>query len=344
MHHAFNRDVRAAIEPLLKLKHAALKAANLSRLERARELYERALAAADAALPRDSLAVASSLLKDCLISRLRVASAITAHAPPGSADELAGGMLVASAWHTDAQLLRLSQRSLALLHSRWRAGSLFTLTPEEALFLADEEGGQTAWAAAGALLYIECAADAASLWPALHAPADQELRLHGVRGARQAALEVDARGLLVVGPALSAASLDLRRVTCSQVLNTVHRLELCVSMNRTLDGGVHGLRDGCRLSPAQEAALQQLSQRGSTQYVPPAWEDVSARMQACATADVARHGLRRCALPACDKTEAHPKLFKLCGRCRGAAYCCAEHSVQDWKRHKREDGCTPAAV
>ncbi len=108
MHHAQNRDARATIEPVLKLKHAALKAANLSRLERARELNERTLAAADAALPRDSLAVAS-LLKDCLISRLRVASAIAPNAPPGSAEELAGGMLVAGAWHKDAQLLRLSQ-------------------------------------------------------------------------------------------------------------------------------------------------------------------------------------------------------------------------------------------
>jgi hypothetical protein len=59
-------------------------------------------------------------------------------------------------------------------------------------------------------------------------------------------------------------------------------------------------------------------------------------------ADAARHGLRRCALPACDAQEPHPKLFKLCGRCRGVAYCCAAHSVEDWKRHKREDGCAAA--
>jgi hypothetical protein len=57
---------------------------------------------------------------------------------------------------------------------------------------------------------------------------------------------------------------------------------------------------------------------------------------------LARHGLRRCALPSCDAQEAHPKLFKLCGRCRGAAYCCAQHSKEDWKRHKREDGCAAA--
>ncbi len=70
-------------------------------------------------------------------------------------------------------------------------------------------------------------------------------------------------------------------------------------------------------------------------------DDASQRERAAA--DVARHGLRRCALPFCDAQEAHPKLFKLCGRCRGAAYCCAGHSKEDWKRHKREDGCTAAA-
>jgi hypothetical protein len=63
---------------------------------------------------------------------------------------------------------------------------------------------------------------------------------------------------------------------------------------------------------------------------------------ASAAADAARHGLRRCALPACAVQEPHPKLFKLCGRCHAAAYCCAAHSVEDWKRHKREDGCKAA--
>jgi hypothetical protein len=71
--------------------------------------------------------------------------------------------------------------------------------------------------------------------------------------------------------------------------------------------------------------------------------DASAGQQQAAAADTARHGLRRCALPACDAQEPHPKLFKLCGRCRGAAYCCVAHSKEDWKRHKREGGCKAAA-
>jgi hypothetical protein len=74
-----------------------------------------------------------------------------------------------------------------------------------------------------------------------------------------------------------------------------------------------------------------------------AWEkqltNTTAAFAARAAADVARHGLRSCALPSCNSAEPAPKTYKLCGRCRGAAYCCAAHSKEDWKRHKREDGC-----
>ncbi len=65
----------------------------------------------------------------------------------------------------------------------------------------------------------------------------------------------------------------------------------------------------------------------------------------------ARHGLRcrlRAAIrPAAPgtvrRTEPHLKLYKLCGRCRGVAYCGVAHCAEDWKRHKREDGKPPAA-
>jgi hypothetical protein len=106
------------------------------------------------------------------------------------------------------------------------------------------------------------------------------------------------------------------------------------------------LQAACGLTRVEEAALQQLAPRlGScvARFTPSFTEDMPSFYQAHADADVARHGLRRCALPACGATEAHPKLYKLCGRCRKSAYCCAAHSVEDWKRHKREDGCTAAA-
>ncbi len=69
--------------------------------------------------------------------------------------------------------------------------------------------------------------------------------------------------------------------------------------------------------------------------VNPALEVMRARIRA----DRARFALRRCALPSCSIKEPHPKAFKLCGRCRAAVYCCADHQREDWRRHKREDGC-----
>jgi hypothetical protein len=108
------------------------------------------------------------------------------------------------------------------------------------------------------------------------------------------------------------------------------------------------MRETCGLSAAEETALRQLAERHKTAYqrilqvMPDDMAGFNATQQQTAAADAARHGLRRCALPSCDAQEAHPKLFKLCGRCRGAAYCSAAHSAEDWKRHKREDGCAAA--
>jgi hypothetical protein len=109
------------------------------------------------------------------------------------------------------------------------------------------------------------------------------------------------------------------------------------------------MRAACGLTAAEETALRQLAARQEGAYGLSAEqkrmlnERVNLQSQQAAAADTARHGLRRCALAACNAQEAHPKLFKLCSRCRGAAYCCAEHQTEDWKRHKREDGCKPAA-
>ncbi len=109
------------------------------------------------------------------------------------------------------------------------------------------------------------------------------------------------------------------------------------------------MRATCGLTAAEETALNQLAERHKAeceralQELPQETEACNALQQHAAAADAARHGLRRCALPACGAQEPHPKLFKLCGRCRSAAYCCAQHSKEDWKRHKREDGCKAAA-
>lgn len=88
------------------------------------------------------------------------------------------------------------------------------------------------------------------------------------------------------------------------------------------------------------AVLQQLGVTSSFKSDSSAFfESVAEDAKKAAAADAAKHGLKRCALPDCGAQEAHPKAYKLCGRCRGVGYCCAEHATQDWKRHKKADGC-----
>ncbi len=153
--------------------------------------------------------------------------------------------------------------------------------------------------------------------------------MRGVHGAVRAALDLEACGHLI----------DVSTGTRIALENV-----LTYSLLGPPRGLLQQLRSVCGLTPADENALRQLQQHNDAllQGVM-SLADELASSQARGAEDVARHGLRRCALPACGATEAHPKLFKLCGRCRGTAYCCAAHSVEDWKRHTRKDGCKAAS-
>ena len=54
-------------------------------------------------------------------------------------------------------------------------------------------------------------------------------------------------------------------------------------------------------------------------------------------ADLAKHGLRWCALPSCAKQELHVFDFKQCSRCKAVVYCSAEHAALHWAAtHKTE--------
>jgi hypothetical protein len=164
---------------------------------------------------------------------------------------------------------------------------------------------------------------------------------------------------------------------------TMRQNWLCYVLHTVLDDAswLRRLRSTCGLSQADEAVLRKLYQellQGKDARLEVTKSERVA-LGARATADVARHGLRSCTLPACGATEEYPKTYKLCGRCRGAAYCCYcsvlprcdsccsaassasdrrhpsrspctppssvrfidTHSKEDWKRHKREDGCAP---
>jgi hypothetical protein len=310
-------DAADTVAPLLRLARASKQAFELARFARALELSGRALTAAEATLPGDSLVVAH-LLQSVSHWRIIFTESVMATAQtPGCVDALK------AAWARDEQALPLAQRCLALLHARWRAGSLLSLvTPEEAAFFACLD-----MPCPGVEIYIQCASDAAC-WPALRTSAEVEARVRGVHGALRVALQVQARDRLnYVGSSLGA----LQNLLTYALLGPPH-------------GELQQLRLVCGLTPADESALRRLQQHNiALRQGTVSGADQLASMQARGVEDVARHGLRRCALPACGDTEPHPKAYKLCGRCRGAAYCCAAHSKEDWKRHKREDGCAAAS-
>ena len=60
-----------------------------------------------------------------------------------------------------------------------------------------------------------------------------------------------------------------------------------------------------------------------------------AEFQARKRADIAKHGLRDCALPSCSKTEKTVNEFAGYSGCRTVGYCCLEHQALDWKAHKK---------
>ena len=64
-------------------------------------------------------------------------------------------------------------------------------------------------------------------------------------------------------------------------------------------------------------------------------EQSNAEFEALKRADIAKHGLRDCALPSCSKTEKTVKEFAGCSGCRTVVYCCLEHQALDWRVHKK---------
>ena len=82
-----------------------------------------------------------------------------------------------------------------------------------------------------------------------------------------------------------------------------------------------------------------LRARGSLQGGVAARQAAMAEFDAREAADLAKKGLRRCALPSCGKQETTVLQFRICGHCqRGVHYCCPEHAKQHWPVHKREGG------
>jgi hypothetical protein len=345
------RDAVAAFE-------AGNAAAVLGRYARAVELFERALAAADAdaTLPRDSLLL-SMLLQELVHARMRSVTLPRSSAEvASSALDVTRQLLSAydAAWRTEPRMLALSQRALALLLARFNAGTLFApLTPVERASWYSHLGGEEEedrttqrtlpralpWQRAGC--FFNAARDAAAYWPPLSDPAAEEARLRGVAGAARASLtlfEHDVWG--------SEGQRELGQFSVNTAGLLFTMLMSCLQDETMASGGLLGkLRALNALTRAEEETLRQRVLPAVMQLAAAGIESVEADIEADArraTADVARHGLRACALPGCGATEAQPKAFKVCGRCRRVCYCSAAHQQQDWRRHKRADACAAA--
>ena len=327
---------------LLAALEAGTAAFGLGRMARAVELFERALAAADAdaTLPRDSLFV--PIVLDDLISA-RVNNAKLGVLDGALLDDEAA---YAAAWRSEPRALTLSQCALALLLARFDAGTLFApLTPVErsvfcdaTRFLSTYHPGALPSQRADSRFSVTV--DAVTFWPPLSDPAAEGARVRGVAAAVRAMLTLHAHSVMHEGRRING--LLLSKGTAALVMALLDKVldEVMAS-----GGLLHKLRAINALTREEEATLRQDVLPAVTQMALSLSDAVAADRQARkarAAADLERHGLRACALPDCSATEPQPKAFKVCSRCRRACYCSAAHQQQDWRRHKREDACATA--
>jgi hypothetical protein len=337
------------VTTLLQLKREASKASQLFRTGRRHELLERALAAAQAA---PALRKASTLIVASLVDEMadaRVGDAVFRKQMHASEAELAAtltaGRHVLHIYATESESLK--QQCLDLLHARWRAGKLFVPTADERTFFA-------AWRMPteliGAELYISIAAAVVqTIIPPRRTAAEQEARLRCVYGALCVALELDARGCFGHrGRARGNTTWAQLPGDCVIVHDLGGDGLITNALRADPDGGpLHGLRAVCGLSGAEEAALRALA--AHIESIRDADDNETDSLALLGSLpqyrvdDVARHGLRTCALPECGKTECEPKAFKLCSRCRRVCYCSSAHQHQDWRRHKHDAGGCKAA-
>ena len=84
-----------------------------------------------------------------------------------------------------------------------------------------------------------------------------------------------------------------------------------------------------------DALSSLLRARGTLQTGTAIHEQINAVLYARQCEDIAKHGLRDCALPSCSKTERTDKEFDRCSGCRSVVYCCAEHQGLHWTKHKK---------
>jgi hypothetical protein len=340
------RAALLTVAPLLKLMPSIRAAQDRLAVARALELTLRAVALAEETLPPDSLVAA--------FLRLEASHTLERHGLTvellASSDALVRTQaLEAAAWRDDARLVALSRRNLAALHGRWRAGTLGAASAEEVAFFTVSHTADLH--RLGLHLCLNAAYDALSKWPVA---ARDAAALRDVHGVACMMLEADARGELYDVPAPGTRSADSEELLIDVSALCVQLLKAAGTQTGSRAAALPAplLRE-LRFTHAQTAAFLALLQRMHLEHgvcrepiraTEAGVAEVHAAMAARAAAEAARLGLRCCALPTCGAQEPAPRTYKKCSRCGGAHYCCSEHQVADWKRHKREDGCrAPAA-
>jgi len=312
-------ELAAARERMAPLVECVLKHNAAS--SKGRVTTERAAAAAlvelaDASVPSDSLVLAHALqgLSSSLWKPLVM---------PTSFEDIRASLTV---WRDDDPQLQPSRRCAAILAARCDANTLLVLRPDEEVWMCSDKIGLRSPFYA----LVSCALDAAMYWPPV-------LREPGAQGATFLAAAVRA----LVHANSHDFTMRLTREPTVTIRLGESTTSLCGKLFDILQ--LHDLLPLVRDAVSDEAALHALGASLTARFrSEPLFANPEAQLESHVkrmAALAAAHGLQPCALPECGATEPHPQAYKRCSRCNAAKYCCREHQMADWKRHKR-DGCT----
>ena len=223
-----------------------------------------------------------------------------------------------AAWCDDPEHTMVpSRRAVAVLLTRWRAGTLLNATPDESVwsFLSASAPDHI-----GALKMFDAANHVLSFWPSglRHSAEGHEV----VATALRCMLRVHSTAPVEPADKIFALNqaLVLHMVLVPEWASLVHRT--------------------CSAAERQVLAQLVAPVNDISSTTREAMNEALAHVVRRAAAERERYGLRRCSLPACGAEEPHAKAFQVCQRCKVSCYCCREHHVADWKRHKRAE-CQP---
>ena len=300
------------VECMLKSNAAAGKGRVIAQRTAAAALVE----LADASLPPDSLVLAHALhnLASALETPLEL---------PTSIEDIKESLV---AWRDDDPQLEPSRRCGAILAARCNANTLSVLRLDEEVWMCSKEIGMRS----PYYTLVRCGLAAAMYWP--HA-----LRAPGAEGATLLAAAVRS----LMHAYAHDFSLRLTRDPAIKIQLGDTTASLCGKLFDMLQ--LHGLIPLVRDAVNDEAALQALSssliKKFKSEPLFSGCEEQLASYVKLFSARAEALGQVQCAMPSCGATEPHPHAYKRCIRCKKARYCCREHQLEDWKRHKREDGC-----